>query len=69
MTEEEKLNELKEVVKWNNVSGDKVVRIYALNRFIFNDNANHCQKCPDVIRNIFNKVKKYYLDNYGKESN
>jgi len=65
MTEEEKLKELKEVVKFNQVSGDKITRLYALNRFIFNDNTNHCRKCPSVIRMVFNKVKKYYLDNYG----
>ena len=58
-------NELKEVVKWNQTTGDRVVRLYALNRFIFDDNTKHCQKCPTVIRNVFNKVKKYYLDNYG----
>ena len=65
MTEEEKLNELKEVVKWNQVTRDKITRLYALNRFIFNDNTKHCTKCPSVIRNVFNKVKKYYTDNYG----
>ena len=66
MTEEEKLKELKEVVKWNQTTRDRVTRLYALNRVIFNDKTKHCQKCPSVIRNVFNKVKKYYLENYGR---
>ena len=65
MTPQEIENELKEVVKFNQVSGDKVARIYALNRFIFDDKFNYCSKCPSVIRNVFNKLKKHYSDNYG----
>jgi len=65
MTKKEIEIELSEVVKFNSVSGDKVDRIYKLNKIIFNDNTKHCRKCPSVIRNVFNKVKKYYIDNYG----
>tara|TARA_R100000951_G_scaffold46300_2_gene39334 strand:+ start:718 stop:915 length:198 start_codon:yes stop_codon:yes gene_type:complete len=63
MTKEEIQIELSEVVKFNSVSGDKITRIYNLNRLIFNDNRNYCNKCPSVIRNVFNKLKKYHKNN------
>ena len=64
MTKEEIDIELKEVVKFNQVSTDKVKRIYNLNKVLFNDNSNYCTKCPSVIRNVFNKIKLYYKNNY-----
>ena len=51
--------ELDEVCSWSSVSGDKVLRLYALNKKIFNDEFNYCGKCPAVIRNVFRKVKNY----------
>ena len=51
--------ELDEVCSWKSVSGDKVLRLYALNKKIFNDEFNYCHRCPDVIRNVFRKVKNY----------
>lgn len=51
--------ELDEVCSWKSVSGDKVLRLYALNKKIFNDEFNYCHRCPAVIRNVFKKVKKY----------
>jgi len=63
MTKEEIYIELSEVVKFNSVSGEKIARIYNLNRLIFNDNRNYCNKCPSVIRNVFNKLKKYHKNN------
>ena len=64
MTKKEIEIELKEVVKFNQVSTDKVKRIYNLNKVLFNDNSNYCTKCPSVIRNVFNKIKLYYKNNY-----
>lgn len=64
MTDQEIKNELTEVVKFNSVTGEKVARIYKLNKLIFNDNQNHCTKCPSAIRNVFNKLKKHYKENY-----
>ena len=52
--------ELEEVCSWKSVSGEKVLRLYALNKKIFNDNFRYCHKCPGVIRNVFKKVKMYY---------
>ena len=52
--------ELEEVCSWKSVSGEKVLRLYALNKKIFNDNFRYCHKCPVVIRNVFKKVKMYY---------
>ena len=52
--------ELEEVCSWKSVSGEKVLRLYALNKKIFNDNFRYCHKCPGVIRNVFKKVKIYY---------
>ena len=63
MTKDEIDIELSEVVKFNSVSGEKIARIYNLNRLIFNDNRNYCNKCPSVIRNVFNKLKKYHKNN------
>lgn len=60
MTQQEIDIELSEVVKFNTVNGNKVARIYNLNRLIFNDNKTYCSKCPSVIRNVFNKLKKYH---------
>jgi len=60
MTQQEIDTELSEVVKFNTVSGNKVARIYNLNRLIFNDSKTYCSKCPSIIRNIFNKLKKYH---------
>ena len=51
--------ELDEVCSWSSVSGDKVLRLYALNKKIFNDEFNYCHRCPAVIRNVFRKVKNY----------
>ena len=62
MTKEDIKTELKEVIKFNSVSGDKIDRIYNLNKVIFNDNKNHCKKCPSVIRSIFNKLKQYHIE-------
>ena len=59
--------ELEIVCSWTTVSSDKTLRIYALNRKIFNDNHNYCTKCPGAIRNVFNKLKKYY--NETKKNN
>ena len=55
--------ELEEVCSWKSVSGEKVLRLYDLNKKIFNDNFNHCTKCPAAIRNVFKKVKIYYEQN------
>lgn len=55
--------ELDEVCSWKSVSGEKVLRLYALNKKIFNDNFRYCHKCPGVIRNVFKKVKMYYDNN------
>ena len=55
--------ELDEVCSWSSVSGEKVLRLYALNKKIFNDNFRYCHKCPGVIRNVFKKVKMYYDNN------
>jgi len=55
--------ELEEVCGWKSVSGEKVLRLYDLNKKIFNDNFNHCTKCPAAIRNVFKKVKIYYEQN------
>ena len=52
--------ELEEVCSWKSVSGERVLRLYALNKKIFNDNFRYCHKCPGVIRNVFKKVKMYY---------
>ena len=52
--------ELDEVCSWTSVTGEKVLRLYALNKKIFNDNFRYCHKCPGVIRNVFKKVKNYY---------
>lgn len=60
MTQQEIDKELSEVVKFNTVSGEKVDRIYKLNRIIFNDLTSHCKKCPTIIRNVFNKLKNHY---------
>ena len=55
--------ELEEVCSWKSVSSEKVLRLYDLNKKIFNDNFNHCTKCPAAIRNVFKKVKIYYEQN------
>ena len=55
--------ELSEVVKLRKVNGEDIKRIYDLNRLIFNDNKNYCNKCPSIIRNVFNKLKKYHKEN------
>ena len=55
--------ELEEVCSWKSVSGEKVLRLYDLNKKIFKDNFNHCTKCPAAIRNVFKKVKIYYEQN------
>ena len=55
--------ELEEVCSWKSVSGEKVLRLYDLNKKIFNDNFKHCTKCPAAIRNVFKKVKIYYEQN------
>ena len=55
--------ELEEVCSWKSVSGEKVLRLYALNKKIFNDNFRYCHKCPGVIRNVFKKVKMYHDKN------
>ena len=55
--------ELEEVCSWKAVSGEKVLRLYDLNKKIFNDNFKHCTKCPAAIRNVFKKVKIYYEQN------
>ena len=52
--------ELDEVCSWTSVTGEKVLRLYALNKKIFNDDFRYCHKCPGVIRNVFKKVKMYY---------
>ena len=55
--------ELEEVCSWKSVSSEKVLRLYDLNKKIFNDNFKHCTKCPAAIRNVFKKVKIYYEQN------
>ena len=52
--------ELEEVCSWTSVTGEKVLRLYALNNKIFKDDFKHCTKCPGNIRNVFKKVKNYY---------
>lgn len=55
--------ELEEVCSWKAVSSEKVLRLYDLNKKIFNDNFKHCTKCPAAIRNVFKKVKIYHEQN------
>jgi len=55
--------ELEEVCSWKAVSGEKVLRLYDLNKKIFNDNFKHCTKCPAAIRNVFKKIKIYHEQN------
>ena len=55
--------ELEEVCSWKSVSSEKVLRLYDLNKKIFNDNFKHCTKCPAAIRNVFKKVKMHYEQN------
>lgn len=55
--------ELEEVCSWKAVSGEKVLRLYDLNKKIFNDNFKHCAKCPAAIRNVFKKIKIYHEQN------
>lgn len=55
--------ELDEVCSWKAVSGEKVLRLYDLNKKIFNDNFKHCTKCPTAIRNVFKKIKIYHEQN------
>jgi hypothetical protein len=64
MTKEEIEKELTEVIRWTTVSGDKLSRLYAIYRLTHNDNSYLCDKCPTVIRNVFNKVRIYYKKNY-----
>ena len=59
--------ELEEIIKWTSVSGSKVNQLYIMYRKIQpNDKQRYCTKCPAVIRNIFNKVKNYYIQTYEK---
>ena len=66
MTEDEIKEELIEVCKWSSVSGDKLQRLYSIYRIVFNDHSHLCNRCPTVIRRVFNKVKSYKETKYGK---
>lgn len=57
---------LEEVMKWKSVSGKQIDYLYKLYYELYDDKRKHCKKCPTVIRRIFDKVKKYYKDNYEK---
>jgi len=58
--------ELEKIMKWKSVSSGQINELYKVYYDLYDDKRNHCKKCPAVIRRIFDKVKKYYKDNYEK---
>lgn len=54
---------LKEISEWKSVDKSKIDILYDYYYDIFDDKRKLCKKCPAVIRAVFTKVKKYYLDN------